>query len=75
MVAAGGLFSGGIFFLAVERLNLGSECPSINSRFRELPEGQQPEDAEQLRIRWHRFHWARTSVALLLLACLAAATV
>jgi Domain of unknown function (DUF1772) len=47
----------------------------INSRFRRLPEGQHPEGVEQLRIRWRRFHLARTGVALLSLACLAAATV
>jgi hypothetical protein len=40
---------------------------------RRLPEGQQPERAEQLRILWRRFHLARTSVALLSLACLAGA--
>ena len=137
MVAAGGLFSGGIFFVAVERLNLWQRMPvdqyvvdfrrsvwadplmpilgmiselsavvfalnnvgrpatlawlgitligvimvssiviaePINSRFRELPEGQQPEGVEQLRLRWRRFHLARTSVALLSLTCLAAAT-
>ena len=138
MVAFGGLFSGGIFFVAVERLNLWRRMPveqyvvdfrrsvyradplmpimgnisalgavvfalnsagrpallawlgialiavimvssiviaePINSRFRRLPEGQRPADAEQLRIRWRRFHLARTGVALLSLACLAAAT-
>jgi hypothetical protein len=138
MVAAGGLFSGGIFFVAVERLNLWQRMPvdqcvvdfrrslwadplmpilgmiselgavvfalnsaarpatlawlgtaliaaiigssiviaePINSRFRELSEGQQPEGVEQLRIRWRRFHLTRTSVALLSLTCLAAAIV
>ena len=139
MVAFGGLFAGGIFYVAVERLNLWKRMPidqyvvdfrrsvyradllmpimgsisalgavvfalnsagrpatlawlgialiavimvssiifgePINSRFRRLPEGQQPEGAEQLRIRWRRFHLARTGVALLSLACLAAATV
>jgi hypothetical protein len=138
MVAAGGLFSGGIVFVAVERLKLwqrmavdqyvvdfrrsvwadplmpilgmiselsavvfalnsaarpatlawlgtaliaaiiGSStviAEPVNSRFRELPEGQRPEGVEQLRIRWRRFHLARTSVALLSLTCLAAATV
>jgi hypothetical protein len=139
MVAFGGLFSGGIFFVAVERLNLWRRMPveqyvvdfrrsvyradplmpimgnisalgavvfalhsagrpatlawlgtaliatimvtsiviaePINSRFRRLPEGQRPEGAEQLRIRWRRFHLARTGVALLSLACLTAATV
>jgi hypothetical protein len=139
MVAFGGLFSGGIFYVAVERLSLWRRMPvdqyvvdfrrsvyradplmpimgnisalgaavfalnsagrpatlawvgialigvimvssiviaePINSRFRRLPEGQQPEGAEQLRIRWRRFHLARTGVALLSLGCLAAATV
>lgn len=46
----------------------------INSKFRRLSEGQAPEGAEQLRITWRRFHWARTVVALVALACLAAAT-
>jgi hypothetical protein len=47
----------------------------INSRFPRLPKGEQPDAAEQLRIRWRRFHLARTGIALLLLACLAAAAV
>jgi hypothetical protein len=127
MVAAGGLFSGGTFYVAVERLNLWQRMPvdqyvvdfrrsvyradplmptmgmiselgafvfalnsagrqaalawlgtaliaaimvssiviaePINESFRQLPEGQQPERAEQLRILWRRFHLARTSVA------------
>ncbi|HZC10840.1 MAG TPA: anthrone oxygenase family protein [Mycobacterium sp.] len=139
MVVAGGLFSGGIFYIAVERLNLWQRMPvdqyvidfrrslyradplmltmgmiselgafvfalnsagrpatlaglgttliaaimvssiviaePINESFRQLPAGQQPERPEQLRIVWRRFHLARTSVALLSLACLAAATV
>jgi hypothetical protein len=139
MVVAGGLFSGGIFYIAVERLNLWQRMPvdqyvidfrrslyradplmltmgmiselgafvfalnsagrpatlaglgttliaaimvssiviaePINESVRQLPEGQQPERPEQLRIVWRRFHLARTSVALLSLACLAAATV
>ena len=139
MVAFGGLFSGGIFYVAVERLNLWRRMPvdqyvvdfrrsvyradplmpimgnisalgavvfalnsaarpatlawlgtaliaaiivssiaiaePINESFRRLPEGQQPEGAEQLRIRWRRFHLARTGVALLSLSCLAAATI
>jgi hypothetical protein len=45
-----------------------------NSKFRRLPEGQAPEGAEQLRITWRQFHWARTVVALGALACLAAAS-
>jgi hypothetical protein len=137
MIAAGGLFTGGIFTIAVERLNVWRRMPidqyavdfrrsvyrmdplmpimgnisalaavvfalnsdgraaalawiavaliavimiasitlaePMNSRFRRLPEGHTPEGAEQLRIRWRRFHWARTAVALASLACLAAA--
>ena len=46
----------------------------MNSKFRRLPEGQAPEGAEQLRITWRQFHWARTVVALGALACLAAAS-
>ncbi|WP_431237765.1 anthrone oxygenase family protein [Mycolicibacterium aichiense] len=45
----------------------------MNSKFRRLPEGQAPEGAEQLRIAWRRFHWARTVVALAALASLAVA--
>jgi Anthrone oxygenase len=45
----------------------------MNSKFRRLPEGQAPDGVEQLRITWRRFHWARTVVALGVLACLAAA--
>jgi hypothetical protein len=137
MIAACGLFAGGIFTIAVERLNVWRRMPidqyavdfrrsvyrmdplmpimgtisalgavvfalnsdgraaalawigvaliavimvasiaiaePMNSRFRRLPEGHAPEGAEQLRIRWRRFHWVRTAVALALLACLAAA--
>jgi Domain of unknown function (DUF1772) len=137
MIAAGGLFTGGIFTIAVERLNIWQRMPidqyaidfrrsvhrmdplmpimgnisalaavvfalnndgraatlawigvaliavimvtsitlaePMNSRFRRLPEGHAPEGAEQLRIRWRRFHLARTAVALASLACLAAA--
>lgn len=137
MLVFGGLFSGGIFFVAVERLNLWSRMPieeyvvdfrrslyrldplmpilgaitafgavvfalnsdrpaavlawigigliavimiasfslaePMNSKFRRLPEGHAPPSSEQLRVRWRRFHWARTVVALASLACLAAA--
>jgi hypothetical protein len=47
----------------------------INSRFRQLPEGQAPDRVEDLRITWCRFHWARTVAALGALACLVAASV
>jgi Domain of unknown function (DUF1772) len=36
----------------------------INSRFRRLPEGAVPPDAERLRGRWRRFHLVRTGLAL-----------
>jgi hypothetical protein len=45
----------------------------INSRFRRLPEGQVPEQAERDRITWRRFHTARCIAAIAGLACLAAA--
>jgi hypothetical protein len=45
----------------------------MNSKFRNLPEGQAPEAADQLRTTWRRFHWGRTVVALAALASLAAA--
>lgn len=45
----------------------------INSKFRRLPEGQAPEGAADLRIRWHRFHAMRNVVALAAFVCMAAA--
>jgi hypothetical protein len=45
----------------------------INSSFRRLAEGEAPERADQLRITWRRFHFARTLMALAALTCIAAA--
>lgn len=45
----------------------------INSRFRGLPEGSVPEEAERLRTTWRRFHLARTVLALTAFFCIAAA--
>jgi hypothetical protein len=137
MVAAGGLFSGGILFVAVERVNQWRRMPidqyvvdfrralyrldpllpilgalsalaavvfalnsggppallawigsalialiiiasiviaePMNSKFRRLTEGQAPERVDEIRVRWRRFHWARTALALTAFACLAAA--
>jgi hypothetical protein len=137
MIAFGGLFAGGIFFVAVERTDLWRRMPieqyaidfrrslyrldplmpilgavsalaavvfalntgglaaalawigvaligvilivsitvaePMNSKFRRLPEGQAPEGADELRIKWRRFHLIRTAVALVSLGCLAAA--
>jgi dipeptide/tripeptide permease len=137
MIAFGGLFAGGIFFVAVERTNLWQRMPveqyaidfrrslyrldplmpilgavsalgavvfalntggpaaamawigvtliavimfasiavaePMNSKFRRLPEGQAPDGAEELRVRWRRFHLTRTVIALVALGCLAAA--
>jgi drug/metabolite transporter (DMT)-like permease len=42
----------------------------INSRFRRLPEGVVPPDADLLRRRWRRFHLVRTSLGVVALACL-----
>jgi hypothetical protein len=36
----------------------------INSRFRRLPEGVAPPDADVLRRRWRRSHLARTALAV-----------
>lgn len=138
-VVFGALFSGGIFFVAVERLNLWRRMPveqyvvdfrrslyrldpllpilgvltaaaavvfalatdgpasvlasigvgliaviiassiviaePINSQFRRLPEGQAPDDADRLRVKWRRFHWTRTAFALATLVSITAATV
>lgn len=45
----------------------------MNSKFRRLPEGSMPDDAEQLRDSWRRFHLYRTIVTLGALACLVVA--
>lgn len=47
----------------------------INSRFRDLPEGQLPDGAERYRIAWRRFHTARTIFTLAAFACCAEAVV
>lgn len=47
----------------------------INSRFRDLPEGQLPDGAERYRIAWRRFHTARTIFTLAALGCCAGAVV
>jgi len=137
MLASGGLFTGGVLIVAVERTNLWRRMPveqyaidfrrtlyrvdpllpilsaisgigavlfainttgrpavltwiavaligliivssiviaePINAQFRRLPEGRQPERAEQLRTTWRIFHYARTLIALAAFACLTAA--
>ena len=47
----------------------------INSKFRRLPEGQAPDGVERLRTTWCRFHFARTVVALVAMACMTTAVV
>jgi hypothetical protein len=47
----------------------------INSRFRRLPEGMVPDQADQLRRRWRRFHLLRTAVGIAALASLIAAVI
>ncbi len=64
----------GVALIAVVMIASITLAEPMNSKFRRLPEGQAPEGAEQLRIMWRRFHWARTVVALGALACLAAAS-
>jgi hypothetical protein len=45
----------------------------INSRFRRLPEGVVPPQADVLRRRWRRFHLARTCFGVAALVCLISA--
>jgi hypothetical protein len=47
----------------------------INSRFRRLPEGVVPPEAEQLRRRWRRFHLVRAGMGVGALACLILAVI
>lgn len=47
----------------------------MNSKFRRLPEGQIPADAERHRVDWRRFHAARNLVSLAAFCLLAAAAV
>lgn len=45
----------------------------INSRFRRLPEGTPPPQAEHDRVTWRRFHWIRTVAGIVAFAILATA--
>jgi hypothetical protein len=45
----------------------------INSRFRRLPEGEVPPQAEHLRLLWRRFHLVRTGLGVAAFACLVTA--
>ncbi|WP_285032722.1 DUF1772 domain-containing protein [Mycolicibacterium sp. lyk4-40-TYG-92] len=65
----------GIAFICVIMIASIVRAEPMNSKFRKLPEGQAPEGIEQIRTAWRRFHWARTAVALGVLACFAAAIV
>ena len=56
------LFAGSVFI-----------AEPINSRFRDLPEGQAPAQAIELRDRWRRFHLVRTVGALAALGALTVA--
>ena len=47
----------------------------INSRFRRLPEGVVPDEAERLRRRWRRFHLVRTAMGIGALGCLIGAVI
>ena len=63
----------GAVLIAVMIIGSTAIAEPINSRFRRLAEGQTPDGVEQLRIRWRRFHFVRTVVAVAALACIAAA--
>jgi Domain of unknown function (DUF1772) len=79
--AAGGFASGteggsrtlalaGIGLLVVILVGSIVVAEPINSRFRRLPEGVVPPQAERLRRRWRRFHLVRTALGVAALACL-----
>lgn len=63
----------GIALIAVIMIASIAIAEPMNTKFRRLPEGQAPEGADELRIKWRRFHLMRTAVALVSLGCLAAA--
>ena len=45
----------------------------MNSKFRDIPEGQIPERADYIRTKWRRFHAVRTILAIGALGCASAA--
>jgi hypothetical protein len=47
----------------------------INMRFRRLPEGEPPEQADRLRIVWRRFHYGRTLLGIAAFGCIVGAVV
>jgi hypothetical protein len=63
----------GIGFLALILVSSIIVAEPINSRFRRLPEGEVPSDAERLRRLWRRFHLVRTALAVAAFAFLVTA--
>ncbi|MDJ0105519.1 DUF1772 domain-containing protein [Rhodococcus erythropolis] len=47
----------------------------VNSKFRKLAEGTPPEGADRYRIFWYRFHFVRSTVALIAFISLVAAVI
>jgi anthrone oxygenase-like protein len=64
----------GIVGLAIVMVSSIVIAEPMNSRFRKLPEGELPPDADGLRARWERFHLVRTVVAMATLICLVLST-
>lgn len=64
----------GVGLLAVILVGSLVVAEPINSRFRRVPEGVVPPEADRLRRRWRRFHLVRTLVGLLALARLITAS-
>lgn len=63
----------GVGFIVIVIVASVTYAEPINSKFRRLPEGQVPENAEYYRRIWRRFHLARTIAAIAALGCIAAA--
>lgn len=47
----------------------------MNTKFRELPEGEVPKGVADIRDRWRAFHTVRTLLAIAALGCMAATAV
>lgn len=65
----------GVGFVLVVIIGSVAIAEPMNSKFRRLPEGTLPPDAERLRAVWRRFHAARNVASLISLVCLIAAAV
>jgi hypothetical protein len=73
IACADGRFAAEVIFLQTASLWPSRGAQMTIGLRRRLPKGQSPDGAEELRVRWRRFHLTRTVIALVALGCLAAA--